>query len=350
MTPALDAWDRSAIAASLSANGFLRRSPWRDGGQPGHREWLHFTVHSPDLQLVVNLSAVDDLRPAAAPHRERVRVLVLARDARGWCGGIDEVDDADLRGGQIFARAGELVLSGDGDRIAMRGALRACAVELDLELTACTFPSVASSVAIGGSAPINWLVVPHLAVSGRATVEGRTYELDGAAGYHDHNWGYFSHHDLAWQWGHGGGHGPEHVVVARLADRAQTATFMQALLVWRGARQARVFRGHELELEPSGFLRPPRPFTLPRTAALLVSGAATDVPQRLRIRARADGDAIEGAFEAESLARIVVPHDDSLDTTAIHEVEGRLRLRGKLHGRPFRIDSPAMFEFLRSVP
>lgn len=340
----VDRWDRLAIGASLSANGYLRRSPWRDGGRSGHREWLHFTIHADNLQLILNASIVDDLRPAAPPHHERVRVLALLGDNGTWTGAIDDLDAADLRGGQLAARFGSLSIDSIGDTIALRGSIGP--ISLDLELVAQTFPSVASSVAIGDGPPINWLVVPRLAATGTITGNDRHYTLANARAYHDHNWGFFSHRDFSWQWGHDGGTGPHSVVLARLLDGARTTTFMQSLLVWTDMRQARVFRSDELSIEPEGFLRPTRPFTLPRTASLLVEGLATEVPRQLHIRASADGDTIEGAFDAGHVARIVVPHDDTTHTTVIHEVTGRLHLRGSLHGRDVVIDAPSMFEFL----
>ncbi|MFN0249074.1 MAG: hypothetical protein ACKV2T_19475 [Kofleriaceae bacterium] len=341
----LDRWDRAAIGASLAANGYLRRSPYRDGGRPGHREWLHFTVHGSGARLVLNASVVDDLRPAASTHRERVRVLAMVQDAGGWHGDVVDLDAADLRGGQLCLQLGALAISSRGDTISIRGAVGT--IELELELVAQTFPSLASGVAIGEGPPINWLVIPHLAATGRIGIGNHIFELAGAPAYHDHNWGFFSHRDFSWQWGHDGGGGDHTVVFARLLDGAQTTTFMQSLLVWSGPRQARVFRSDELLVEPSGFLRPPRPFTLPRTASLLVDGLATEVPSCLRITASADGDALEGAFVADTVARIVVPHDDRSETTVIHEVCGRLQLRGSLHDRDVTIAAPAMFEFLR---
>lgn len=345
----IDAWDRSAIAASLSGNGFLRRSPWPHGGRAGHREWLHFTVIADDLRIVINLSIVDDVRPAAEAHRERVRVVVLVHDATGWHGGVDEIASAIIPGGQLAADLGQLAVASEGDRITVRGGLRSEAIELDLTFTARTFPSLASAVAIGGGAPINWLVVPRLDVTGHASFRGRLYMLDRAVGYHDHNWGSFSQRDLAWQWGHDGARGRHQVVLARVLDRAQTATYMQALLAWTDGRQARVFRGDELAVASEGFLRPGRPVTIPRTAALLAGDSATEIPRRLHIRAAASDDRIEGVFEAASVARIVVPDDDCLETTAIHEVEGVLRLRGSLRDEPFQLEAPAMFEFLQEI-
>lgn len=348
----MHAFDRRAIAASFASNGFLRRSPWTGGGRPGHREWLHFSVRDRELQLLVNISAVDDLRPAAAPHRERVRVLALVHDGERWDGDLDEIaaEECALRGGQLDLRAGATVAALDGSTLRLRGALRRRPLAFDLALTPRAFPSVATNVALGAEAPINWLVVPHLAASGTVTVRDRTFTLAAAPAYHDHNWGYFSHRDFAWQWGHATDPGGHSVVLARLLDRPHATVFMQSLLVWRDGRQVRVFRGDELEVRPEGFLRPVRPFTVPSVGTLLVGARATEVPRRLHVTARADGDILAGVFEAEDVARITVPHDHDLGTTVIHEVTGRLVLGGELHGQRFEVDVPAMFEFLGSTP
>jgi hypothetical protein len=343
----LDRWDRRALAASFDANAFIRGSSWRHGGRRGHREWLHFTIHAGDLRIVLNASFVDDLRPAVEPHRERVRVLALVHDGTTWRGAIDEVVDANVPSGQLTATLGDLEITGTGGTFTLRG--RCGALELDLALVPETFPSVASGVSLGASPPINWLVVPRLCASGTIAIEGRRHTVADAPAYHDHNWGYFSHHDFAWQWGHDASRGPYSVVLARLLDAAYTTTFMQALLVWRDGRQARVFRGDELSVEPEGFLRPEQPFTLPREASLLVDNLATEVPRALHLRAAAAGDEIRGTFWAHALARIVVPNDDSLTTTIIHEVIGELSLHGSLHGKPFALEAPAMFELLGSV-
>src|SRR5690242_4575732 len=97
--------ERASIATSLSAHAFLRRTVRRRGWRGGHREWLHFCVLSDDLELIVNLSVVDDLRVARG---ERVRFLMLARHNQAWRGDLIESspDAVDLRGGQLHVRAG----------------------------------------------------------------------------------------------------------------------------------------------------------------------------------------------------------------------------------------------------
>jgi hypothetical protein len=96
-------------------------------------------------------------------------------------------------------------------------------------------------------------------------------------------------------------------------------------------------------------LRPERLLTVPRPAALLFGDTATEIPRQLHIRASADGDHLDGVFEAETMARVVAPHDHDLGVTAISEVTGTLRLRGTIRDERIEVVAPAMFEFLRSA-
>jgi hypothetical protein len=347
VTHALAAHDRSSILASLSAHAFLRRSTGPRARSAAHREWLHFCVRDADLDLIVNLSIVDDDRVARG---ERVRLLVLARHGQTWRGDLAEIDPdvIELRGGQLCARAGASVIELVGDIIVLRGASRDGALAFDLELTPQVFPSLARDVAIGGGSPINWLVVPRLAATGTVTLDGISRPLASALAYHDHNWGHFTHRDFTWQWGHAHDGGEHTVVVARLLDRAQSTCHLQTLMLWRSTRIERIFRGADLTVRPEGFLRPARMLTLPRLSSLL-AGGATEVPRTLEIEAAGDGDVVRGAFTAEDLARIVVPEADELRTTIIHEVVGRLELRGTVRGTPVHIDARAIFELLQGT-
>ncbi|MEO8699590.1 MAG: hypothetical protein ABI867_06075 [Kofleriaceae bacterium] len=335
--------DRSAVIASLSAHGFLRRPR---AGRAHHREWLHFCVRDGATELIVNLNIVGDGRVAAG---ERARVLVLARRDGVWSGDLEEIElgAIDARGGQLRAHVGRHVIELAGETVRLRGGSCDGTIAYDLKLAPRTFPSLARDVPLAGSAPVSWLVVPRLLATGTLVVAGRRSELAGALAYHDHNWGRFTHRDFTWQWGHAHA-GDASVVLSRLLDRSQSTAYLQTLMLWRGARIARIFRGGELAIRPEGFLRPQTLFTLPRLATLL-AGGATEVPRVLAIEAHADGDVLTGTFTAHDLARIVVPELDALRTTVIHEVAGELVLRGHVHGEPIVIAAPATFELLRSV-
>ncbi len=334
----------------LQQHGFWRRPslPRRRG--VGHREWIHVCVTADDLTLIVNASITDDLRPAAAPGRERMRLVVLARSRGTWHGDVDELDpgDADVAAGRLSARLGEVRIDRDGGALTLRGRLRGQPIGFDLALTPTTVPSVAHNVALGDGRPINWCVVPALAASGTVTVAGREHVLAAAPAYHDHNWGHFDQQDVLWHWGHAHG-GDVTTVVSCLFDRARTTTFLQTLMLWRGPRLQRIFRGAELTFVPRGFIRRARRLTVPRSAALLIDGDATEVPRTLEVHAHQDGDELRGQFDSEDLARIVVPDDASGSAVVIHEVVGRLRLAGTVAGAPVALDAPAIFEFLRGV-
>ena len=282
--------DPRAVGMSVARTNFMRRPAWEEG-RVGHREWLHFSIGGPDLTLLVNVSVVDDQRPSVPRGRERGRVLVLVRDARGWGGGADEVGAAELEvhGGRVFVALAESSVELAGGVFLVKVRLRDRPIAFELELRPRAFPSMASNVAIGpGEEPVNWVVVPDLSADGWRERAGARREIRGAPAYHDHNWGYFSHRDFAWQWGHAlpdDGASPFSAVFARLLNGAQTETYMQSLLVWRDGRQHRVFREDEVDVRTEGLLRKADFFTVPRTARLLTGGTAADIPKRLWIEA-----------------------------------------------------------------
>lgn len=349
MTVSLRHGEARAIARSIARHGYLRRPTLGIAGHTGRREWLHFCAGNRDFDLIVNLSAVDDPRAAAG---ERIRLAVLVRIGDRWEGDVDDLA-AELAGGHLHARfaGGEIALRDGVLRVAV--ALRSRPIALDLRIAPIAFPSLASNIALAPGQQIHWLVVPRAIADGWIRAGDHVQVVAGAPAYHDHNWGDFTHQDFVWQWGHAipdDPRDPISVVLTRLLDRAQATSYLQALLIWHGARQHRVFRGAELTVEPVGWLRPPRCLTIPRVGSLLAGGAVTEVPQRLRLRAAGDGDELHGEFIAQDVARIAVPNDHDLGTTLIHEVVGRLRLSGSIRGEPVAVDARAVFELLRSVP
>jgi hypothetical protein len=353
--PSLAAPDPRALATSIARTDFFRRPAW-DLGRTGHREWLHFSIGGPELTLLVNMSVVDDLRPSVPPGSERGRVLVLVREGGLWDGGADEVSAAelDVHGGRIFASLAESRVQLEGGAFRLTVRLRDRPIAFDLTLCPLAFPSLASNVALApGEEPINWVVVPTLRADGWLDIGERRLEIRAAPAYHDHNWGYFSHRDFAWQWGHAlpaDSASPFSAVFARLLNGAQTETYMQSLLLWRGGRQHRVFREHEVTVDAEGFLRKDAFFTVPRSAKLLAGGTAVDIPKRLRFEAAGNGDKLTGCFEAADAAQIVIPNEHDLGTTLIHEVLGAFELRGTVRGEPVELTGHAVFEHLGRGP
>lgn len=342
------------MARALEEAGYIRFGAAPAGPQ---REWLHFLVRDRACELLVNFSLLRGPVPGAAVVGN---VLLLARffDEGGarWEGDLDahEVRAGDLGTGRVRLRLGDCSLEFDeGFRVRARCRRRALSVELTL--TPESHAYLVPNVALEGGAAVSWLVAPRLRAAGVVRWEGRVIRIEDAVAYHDHNWGRFTGSELQWEWGCSLAAGsaedePLSVVTVRVLDRARARVAAQGVLVWEGAHRRRMFRGREAEMASVGWLRAAGGPRVPRALSLLAPGPPTGVPARVRLRAAAGGDHLEGAFLAEDVARVLAPRDTDLGTTIIHEVVGRMSLEGSLGGRGVSLDAPAFFEVLGDAP
>lgn len=343
--------DATSVAARLlGQNGYFRRSSsaFRRGS---HKEWLHFAIHTPGLDLLVNFSVVDDVRSGARPGEEIYRLTCLFRE-QAWDGDIEQFTTSEVRlgAGHLDVHFGENRVTLEGGALTLKAKLRRRGLDVDLRLTPRIVPTPAYNLEVDDCPPIHWLVVPRLLARGGVRVGARSYELDGAAAYHDHNWGHFRWgKNFAWEWGYGAPDetdNPWTMVFVRLTDRRHVSDLMQAIFLWKGARQARLFRDHELRVRREGVLRASRVFKLPRVMGLVSPGAATGVPERLLVEAEGEGDKLELEFSCEDVGQVIIPNDDDLGVTIINEVSGKLALEGTVRGERVSIRCPSIFEFL----
>lgn len=339
------------VRRAVARGDYFRGSNARLGAPLGHKEWMHFAIYAPDLDLLINTSIVDDLHSKPDEPRELARLVWLARTDR-WCGDVESISTSEfeLRRGHIAARFGQSSLEFDGRVYRLNAHARGGQLRAELILEPLTLPSLIQNVDVGDGPPIHWLVIPRLSASGLVRVGEREFRLMDAPAYHDHNWGDFRWgRDFAWEWGFGLPPEPQNpwsAVFVRLSDRAHTRAMMQGLFLWKGIREQRVFRGHELRVERQGLLRARQVCKVPGVMGLISPGTATDVPKRLRIVADSRGDRVEGAFEATDVAQVIIPNDDDAGVTIINEVAGELELEGVVRGEALRIAGPTVFEFL----
>jgi hypothetical protein len=341
----------SALSRLLAENGYFRRSNSTFLGSASYKEWLHFAVHAPGLDLLANFSMVDDIRAGAPPGAEIPRVVCLVREQK-WEGDIDQYAPGEVRldTGRLSARFGESRVTFEDGRFHLVVRMRRKPIELDLHLTPLAVPTPAFNLQVDDCPPINWMVVPRLVATGTVRIGDRVHHLKDAAAYHDHNWGHFRWgKNFAWEWGYGAPDQPENpwtMVFVRLTDRGHVTDLMQAVFLWKGPRQARLFRANELEVWHQGLLRASSVYKLPRVMGLVSPGTATDVPERLQVRAAGAGDHVEFEFRCQDIAQVIIPNDDDLGVTIINEVAGQLELAGLVRGERFTINCPAIFEFL----
>ena len=346
----------AGIAASVAASDFVRASPAWLGGQAAHKEWEHFAILADDVDLLVNFSLCDDVRPGTPLGAETPRVVVLLRERDGtWDGEVENFTctDAIVRRGEIDLRFGENRLH-FGDTFQVTVALRERPIRLALTLRPVTHPAFVPSIPMLDGPPLNWVVVPRLEVRGTLVVDGRNYALDGAPAYHDHNWGHFLWgHDVAWEWGFvlpDDGAVPWCVTFVRLTDRRRTTALAHKVLVWKGAELIRIFRESDVRGEASlDHLKTSAVFKIPRPLALAAPGTLTDVPAGFDTWAEANGDRLECRCVPHDVAQVLIPSETELGVTIFNEVCARTTVRGRIGGEPVEFTGRSVMEFIRYV-
>jgi hypothetical protein len=181
-------------------------------------EWLYFNGRTPDGRVRFYLTFL--VGPSEHPGKRPAGVrLQLERGGQSTSyssvGEIDEqtllahAPDLDIAGNHVRLEGLRyritLRLSAQGGRKTgyPTGAGRGSEFALTGELTLDAAPhqSLPPAVIRGARGWLSGYVVPVLSgkVGGTLDVDGETTSLDGASGYHDHNWGYWQ--DVRWQWG-----------------------------------------------------------------------------------------------------------------------------------------------------
>jgi hypothetical protein len=329
-------------------------------GQPRrHKEWQHFVILAPAVDLLVNFSCCDDARSLAAPEDEFPRIVLLVRPAEHtrrveWDGDVEtfDVGRAQVRGGLIDMTLAHnrLVFEDGAFHISVRLAERP--VGLELRLVPRTMPVFVPRIPMIEGPLLNWVVVPRLDVHGWLEVGDRRFTFERAPAYHDHNWGPFLWgHDCSWDWGFvlpDEADSPWSLTWVRLSNRARTTALAQYLLLWRREGMQRIFCERQLELRvPLAHLRPPRVFKVPRAMSLVAPEVVADVPCWLEVSGRAEGDWIECRAEAYDMAQVLIPSEARLGVTIFNEVAARTEVRGRVAGEDVRFAGKSILEFIR---
>jgi hypothetical protein len=204
-TPADARWTADNPAEVLRSMDRFHRPPDIAEFSSSWAEWLYFNGRTADGRVRFYLTFL--VGPATRPGVRSAGVrLQLDRD--GQVSNYAAREDVDEQ--VVLDRAPNLDIGGnhvrlDGLRyhISLRLRSEADSSEIDAQLT--LDPDAGRSlpplVIRGARGWLSGYVVPVLSgrMSGRVTLGRNTISLDGASGYHDHNWGFWR--DVRWQWG-----------------------------------------------------------------------------------------------------------------------------------------------------
>jgi hypothetical protein len=175
-------------------------------------EWLYFNGRSRDGQLRFYLAFLTGPPDAGGKRQALVR---LQLDRRGRTSNYSTTDTVDDKA--VLERAPDLDIG--TNRVRLEGlqyrlmlaltregsgaASRRKDSDLRGEITLDAMPgrSLPPSAIRGAHGWVSGYVAPVLSgmVRGALSVEGEHVSLDGLAGYHDHNWGFWE--GVSWQWG-----------------------------------------------------------------------------------------------------------------------------------------------------
>ena len=334
----------------LHRTDFLRGS-LRPLGEPGaHKEWHHFVVHDPRFRLIVNFSLTDRTGPHGA---ETVpRIIALVRHGH-YTGTVEtfELADCELQTGRVAARFGPSSFALVGEAYELAVEVPSIHLRARLRLFPASTPFVVSNQPLAPRARLSWLCVPRLFAHGDVWVEDDRFRLRGALAYHDHNWGRFRWgDDFGWVWGSvlpRCSTDPWTIVFMCMTDRYRRRANRQGLYVWHGRDRAVMWRDSVVTVEQEGLLRRGPALTLPQVMRVLRPGWASDLPSKLVIRGRQDGDELRLSFEPDDYVRLVVPDEhEALGLLVLNEVSGHVVAGGQINGHNVDFEGSGVFEFL----
>lgn len=315
-----------------------------DPSAAAYKDWLHLNVFLPEAGVVALING--SLHgPPHDPRARAVGVGLACAPSGDWLGGVEVAGHA-AGAGPDGVLLETVAIAAGRDRRRLHAAVRRPADGLEASV-------VATPAARGfgfaleapfGSGWIGWSVQPLLALAGTLRIDGVAHALDGAFGYHDHNWGrWFWGEDVAWEWGAFMFPGPAAFVFARACDRAHEAFGpAHAFLVREGATTA--FRPGRVALVREGRLAGVERRLPGALAAIHPDRRRPDLPARLRITAEAPGAACEIDFAPGSAAQLILAEPTRPGTAFINELAGPCRLSALIGRTRVAAEGQGVFE------
>jgi hypothetical protein len=264
-TPADRAWSAPPFGDVLRAMDRFHPIPNAPEFSASWAEWLYFNGHTADGSLRFYLTFL--VGPASAvPGRRLAGVrLQLERDGKttNYSAGAD-IDEA-----RLLEAAPDLDIAGnrvrlDGLRYQIDLALPGATGEITLD--AAPGRSLPPATIRGARGWLSGYTAPVLSGTVRAALKvgGQSIAFENAAGYHDHNWGFWK--DVRWQWGQVA-HGDLSIIYGRVFPPADVA---------------------DLERVPGflGVLGPDGPLGFSTTVSIEESGKVDGRPDRVVVHAR----------------------------------------------------------------
>lgn len=306
-------------------------------------EWHHFNFIDDENSLygIFNLALSGNIYDRA---EARAGVSLVVYDWRkGWHGTVNlyPLREALFAAGQIDLRIGDNSVKFKKESYEVRAALRDRSVELKANFVPKTTPIRLDN--IGGR--VSSFVVPRMAVNGQVVINGRSYSMGGATGYHDHNWGYWHWgKDIGWDWGFILQPAPRakkstppriSIVFGRVTDASHKAKSDLVLIVWMEDKFCEAFMDKSVSISYSGELSGVRIPRIPGPMDILDPRRPTGIPKQIKIVVEEDDEHLVMLLNVEGAAQFLIPHPVWKAVTTITEMVGTYSVTGEIRGQPF---------------
>ena len=337
----------TGLAADLERISYLRGPT----GKRQHREWFHFFLLTPEVDLLANFSLTYNPDLSSEPV---YRLLVMARSGESWAGDVFDTADAvapaggfgfDSSIGGFRFRHGEFQLT-----------LNTEAVACQLRMRPASELAYTNSVSLSGHGAIRWVAMPHLISNGSIEIGEKQHQVADAATYHDHNWGKFSWgDDFSWEWlgfsaDTTASAEPVSGVFTRISDRYGHATLSQALMLWHEGKMIHALAGSELGVHRSGISTARTRYRVPRVASLATPGSHADIPACFDITAQPLGRELSVQVRPGDNTQIVIPDDTRDDAiTLINESRSTVNAVVPIGGQTLAVEGVGLFEQISST-
>lgn len=308
-----------------------------------YSEWHHFNFNDDanGLYGIFNLALSGNVEN---PEEGRAGIsLVVYEKGEAWKGTMDlqPVEKVNFRPGSVDLNVGRHYVRLRKETYRIAGALK----NQSVALKATWIPQLRGIRVSNIGGIINTFIIPRLTVEGSVWIDGHEYVLDGATGYHDHNWGYWDWgKDIGWDWGYiiqsppARKNAPEPltIVFGQVTDATRTTAKSDlVLMIWEGRECKQIFLDDAMEISTEGRLTGTEIRRVPGLMSLLYPGQSHATPELLRVVASDGDDHLEIDMEVESAIQFLVPHPTNTGNTVITELVGEYTVRGTLGGHTY---------------
>jgi len=318
------------------------RSVWTDQAQ---HEWQHFIVFTEVGTLILNFS-----RELDSYGRECGRLIVLLQGVR-WETVLETYSRPRFSSDGMRAAFGDsnLTINSVGWRVAISIPERD--VEIRLDVRPASDRLAARNRRVSESARLEWLLYPNVVARGTLRIGDVDTVVDGATGYHDHNWGDFSWgDDFGWEWGSipAGDDGRLAVVCSALTNLTGSVRRLQQLFVWVDGKHRWTGRGPEVDRTPGPAWPKGKVPRIPGVMSMVTPAAACRAPSRsLTFEGSTDERAASVEVEFDHRCEILIPDERRpCGTVVLNECVGTARVRWQDGESVLEHEGPAVFEML----